>query len=71
MFFQSEGLTDLLNLRKNVRSTKESMKAFVQSHYDNATVEQPAPTYLLIVGDHEQIPSFQMGNGNWGGHTSE
>ena len=40
--------------------TKESMKAFVQSQYDNATTEEPAPSYLLIVGDHEQIPSFQM-----------
>ena len=54
-----------------VGNTKESMKAFVQSYYDNATAEEPAPTYLLIVGDHEQIPSFQMGNGNWGGHTSD
>ena len=54
-----------------VGSTKESMKAFVQSYYDNATEQEPAPTYLLIVGDHEQIPSFQMGNGNWGGHTSD
>jgi len=49
-----------------VGSTKESMKAFVQSYYDNATAEEPAPTYLLIVGDHEQIPSFQMQ-----GHTSD
>ena len=47
------------------------MKAFVQSYYDNATTEEPAPTYLLIVGDHEQIPSFQMGNDDWGGHTSD
>lgn len=54
-----------------VGSTKESMKAFVQSYYDDATAEEPAPTYLLIVGDHEQIPSFQMGDGNWGGHTSD
>lgn len=54
-----------------VGNTKESMKAFVQSYYDDATAEEPAPTYLLIVGDHEQIPSFQMGNGNWGGHTSD
>ena len=54
-----------------VGNTKESMKAFVQSHYDDATTEEPAPSYLLIVGDHEQIPSFQMGNGNWGGHTSD
>ena len=49
-----------------VGSTRESMKAFVQSYYDNATAEEPAPTYLLIVGDHEQIPSFQMQ-----GHTSD
>ena len=49
-----------------VGNTKESMKAFVQSYYDNATAEEPAPTYLLIVGDHEQIPSFQMQ-----GHTSD
>ena len=54
-----------------VGNTKASMKAFVQSYYDNATEQEPAPTYLLIVGDHEQIPSFQMGNGNWGGHTSD
>lgn len=56
---------------EGVGNTKESMKAFVQSYYDNATEQDPAPTYLLIVGDHEQIPSFQMGNGNWGGHTSD
>ena len=45
-----------------VGSTKENMKAFVQSFYDNATDENLAPTYLLIVGDHEQIPSFDIGN---------
>ena len=41
--------------------TYESMKAYVQSFYDNATEESPAPTYLLIVGDHEQIPSYNTG----------
>ncbi|MFQ3269478.1 MAG: hypothetical protein ACI9B2_001287, partial [Flavobacteriales bacterium] len=45
-----------------VGSTFESMKAYVQSYYDNASDENPAPTYLLIVGDHEQIPSFESGN---------
>jgi len=45
-----------------VGETKESMKSYVQSFYDNATEENPAPTYLLIVGDHEQIPSFDAGN---------
>lgn len=45
-----------------VGDTFESMKAYIQSFYDNATTENPAPTYLLIVGDHEQIPSFEAGN---------
>ena len=45
-----------------VGDTFESMKAYVQSFYDNATDENPAPTYLLIVGDHEQLPSFDAGN---------
>jgi hypothetical protein len=44
-----------------VGSTFESMKAYIQGFYDNATTENPAPTYLLIVGDHEQIPSFDAG----------
>jgi len=44
-----------------VGSSVESMKAYVQSFYDNATDENPAPTYLLIVGDHEQVPSFDVG----------
>ena len=48
--------------QEEVGSTKESMKAYIQSFYDNATVENPAPTYLLIVGDHELIPSFEAGN---------
>ena len=46
----------------DVGNTFESMKAYVKSFYDNASDENPAPTYLLIVGDHEQIPSFEAGN---------
>ena len=48
--------------QEEVGNTKESMKAYIQSFYDNATVENPAPTYLLVVGDHELIPSFEVGN---------
>ncbi len=47
---------------EEVGSTVESMKAYVQSFYDNATADNPAPTYLLIVGDHEQVPSFDAGD---------
>ena len=36
--------------------------------YDNASVNDPAPTYLLIVGDEAQVPSF---NGSTGSHISD
>jgi hypothetical protein len=42
-------------------NTAESMKVSIQSIYENATEENPAPSYLLIVGDHEQMPSFDQG----------
>ena len=52
----------------NVGTTTASIKSYVQGLYDNATVNNPAPTYLLLVGDVSQIPSF---SGNSGSHISD
>lgn len=41
-----------------VGSTTASISAFLQGLYTNATSANPAPTYVLFVGDHEQIPAF-------------
>ena len=41
-----------------VGATNTSVQSFIQSQFTNATPETPAPTYLLLVGDHEQIPAF-------------
>ena len=41
-----------------VGTTTTSIQAYIQSQYTGATTASPAPTYLLIVGDHEQIPAF-------------
>ncbi|MCR5445697.1 MAG: hypothetical protein K6E96_08510 [Bacteroidales bacterium] len=41
-----------------VGTTSTSIAAYIKGQYDNATAAKPAPTYLLIVGDHEQIPAF-------------
>lgn len=41
-----------------VGTTTTSIAAYIKSQYTNATAANPAPTYLLIVGDHEQIPAF-------------
>lgn len=41
-----------------VGTTTSSISAYIQSQYTNATATNPAPTYVLLVGDHEQIPAF-------------
>ncbi len=51
-----------------VGNTTTSIHAYIKDMYDNATVADPAPTYLLIVGDDGQVPSF---NGAAGSHLSD
>jgi len=41
-----------------VGTTPAQMKAYLTTLYNSATADDPAPTYLLIVGDNEQIPAF-------------
>ncbi|MEC9209183.1 MAG: C25 family cysteine peptidase [Bacteroidota bacterium] len=45
-----------------VGNTTTSIHAFIKDMYDNATASNPAPTYLLIVGDDGQVPSFDNGS---------
>ena len=42
----------------NVGSTTTSIKSYIQGQYDNATPANPAPAFLLFIGDHEQLPAF-------------
>ena len=52
----------------NVGNTTASIKAFIKNMYDNATINNPAPSYVLLVGDDAQVPSF---NGSTGTHLSD
>lgn len=45
-----------------VGNTTTSIHAYLKNMYDNATVNDPAPTYVLFVGDDAQVPSFNNGN---------
>jgi len=45
-----------------VGNTTASIHSYLKDMYDNATLNDPAPTYLLIVGDDGQVPSFNNGN---------
>jgi hypothetical protein len=42
----------------NVGSTTSQIKNYLQALYENATPEDPAPTFVLFVGDVAQIPVF-------------
>lgn len=41
-----------------VGTTTTSIKNFIQSRYDAGTAADPAPTFLLLLGDREQLPAF-------------
>ena len=41
-----------------VGTTPSQMQAYLSKLYFSASPQDPAPTYLLIVGDNEQLPAF-------------
>ena len=49
-----------------IGTTTTAIKNYLQGLYDNATAENPAPTYVLLVGDRAQIPAYtgQADNGH-------
>ncbi len=51
-----------------VGTTTSTIKAYLQSLYDNATAESPAPTFVLFVGDVAQLPTFA---GTTGDHPTD
>ncbi len=50
----------------SVGTTTTSIKAYLQGLYNAGTASDPAPTYVLFVGDVAQIPSFPCS-----GHVSD
>ena len=42
----------------NVGTTTTSIKNFIQNKYNSATLEDPAPSFILLLGDREQLPAF-------------
>ncbi len=53
-FYVTVGYTD------EIGSTTTEIKSFIQGLYDAGTAEDPAPTFVLLVGDVAQVPSFNM-----------
>ena len=51
-----------------VGNSTSSIKTYLEGLYNSATPSNPAPSYVLFVGDVAQIPSF---SGNTGSHVSD
>lgn len=55
----------------NVGTTASSIKAYIKGFYTNATQRRPAPTYVLLVGDKEQIPESMSSSQAGYAHISD
>lgn len=44
-----------------IGNTATQIKAYIKQVYDSATPEDPAPTFLVLVGDVDQVPSSRVG----------
>lgn len=45
-----------------IGSTADAIKTYIQGVYNAATPDNPAPTFLVIVGDVEQVPASATGS---------
>jgi hypothetical protein len=55
-FFVEVAYTD------DIGTTTNAIQTFIHDKYENATTENPAPTFLVFVGDVAQIPSSGVGS---------
>lgn len=78
MFEGNAQLTEFVNWKKRlgyivdlaftgssqVGTTNTSIANYIKSQYTNATPQNPAPTFVLLIGDHQQIPAFSSSEQN-------
>lgn len=50
-----------------VGNTPESIRKYLKGLYENATDADPAPSYVLFVGDLAQVPTKTYGQASWDG----
>ncbi|MBM4403543.1 MAG: T9SS type A sorting domain-containing protein [Candidatus Cloacimonetes bacterium] len=54
-----EGFNVIVATTEQIGNTTNQIKTYLQGLWDNATPNNPAPSYLLIVGDTAQVPAWQ------------
>lgn len=46
-----------------IGTTKEAIKTYIQGLYDAGTTENPAPSFILFIGDLNTMPTWNNGDG--------
>ena len=57
-------LVDVVYYGTSGLASNTALANHLKSLYDNASAEAPAPTYVLLIGDHDQLPAFNSRLGN-------
>ncbi|MFC1887991.1 C25 family cysteine peptidase [Candidatus Cloacimonadota bacterium] len=63
-----KGFEVIIAYTDEIGTTTTAIKDYIQEQYDAGTPTDPAPSFLLFVGDDEQIPAY---NGSTGGHVTD
>lgn len=65
---RQEGFNVTVATTAQTGTTTNTIKTYIQNIWNSATVENPAPSYLLIVGDVAQVPA---NTGTTGSHVTD
>ncbi len=57
-----KGFNVILASTDEIGKKAKDIKDWIQTQYNSATADDPAPTFLLLVGDTEQIPESKWGD---------
>jgi len=63
-----KGFTVVVSNTNDIGSSTTSIKNYIQELYDNPTDDIPAPSFLLLVGDVAQVPTY---SGSTGTHATD
>ena len=67
---RTQGLmVDVVYTDEQGLTTNTAMANYLKGLYTNATAAAPAPTYLILIGDNEQLPAFdsRISGSGWSG----
>lgn len=56
-----KGFSVTVKYTDEIGTTSDAIRTYIQGVYNSATPENPAPTFLVIVGDVEQVPASDTG----------